>query len=147
MMSNLYVEVRPISDITLLPRDLVRHIYSLSPGGSITVVAEEPKKLLADTEKQWRRFMRQVQEQRKGADDVLRMAELSRRISWMQQMTFAVQAPDGLSEAGILFARVEDFVRMAPMCNAMYITCFIERVQLYMITSWMAKGGKVIRYT
>jgi hypothetical protein len=147
MMSDLYMEMRPISDVTLLPRDLVRHMYSLSLGGGITVVTKEPKKLLADTKKQWRRFMRQVQAQRRDTDDVLRMAELSRRVSWMQQMTFAVQEPDGLSEAGILFASVEDLVRMAQMCNAMYITYPIERVQLYMITSWMAKGGKVMRYT
>jgi hypothetical protein len=144
-MHNLLVEKRTLNKEALSLK-LAQDIQLSGVDGKVAVVADHPAALLSSTRKQWFRLMRQVQRKRSATIGVSRISSLASQVSWMQNLTFTAKLPDDLLIADVTFATANDFVRLAPLCHTLYVTYSFEREKLYMLTSWMAKGGRVVIY-
>lgn len=143
-MHGLAVEHRsPHGSISL---DLARQLSYAVTGCKVAIVAENPLALLAATRKQWMKLMRRTQRDRSATLNASMILDLTQRIAWMQAARFSAKPPDDLLEANITFATADDFVKSPPVCPVVYVTYAFDREKLHMLTSWMAKGSKVVIY-
>ena len=145
-MHDFYVEQRSINGKTLLSWDLAHHLYAHGTQGKVVIVCEKPTDLLSTMKKQWLKLMRQAQRERASTLNAIRIYELTRQISWMQQLTFSAKFADDLVGIGVALATTEDLLRVPPVCSALYITYPIEKEKLYMLTAWMPKRAAVVLY-
>ncbi len=129
-----------------LTHDLARQFSDRRVNGKVAIVAENPAALLAATRKQWIKLIRRAQHDRSAALNATTITEITQRIAWMQAAIFSAKLPNDFLEADFTFATAEDFVRLPPVCSAVYVTYVFGREKLHMLTSWMPKGGKVIIY-
>lgn len=125
-------------------KDLARHLYARMYYGKTVIVAAKPTIVIASLRKQWLKLTRKVQKERAKTLNALRVAELSRIVSYMQSLKFTTHYPPDDYEGNIYIATLEEVLRWPPDCRTLYITCDIEREQLYMITAWMPKGSLVV---
>jgi hypothetical protein len=146
-MYALYTERREINGKNLLSWDLAHHLYLRSLCGKVIVVTDKPTELLSATRKQWLKLMRQVMRQRSSTLNVIRLAELTSQITYMQGLQFSAKQPKDYMDADVTFATAEDFIKVAPICRTAYITHEIDAEKLHMLTSWMPEGGVVVIYT
>ena len=144
-MYDIFVEKHSIEDKPL-SWHLARHIYSRGQSGKIAVVTDEPDALLAATHKQWIKLLRQAQDERSVVLNPAQVDTLTRRIIWMQGLSFTCKLPDDLLEADVTFGTVDDFIRVAPVCTCAYITYSFEREKIYMVTAWMPRDSLVVIY-
>lgn len=143
-MHNL--SVLHCSPASSLAHDLAERIYERGMQGQVAVVTDKPIVLLAATRKQWLKLMRRAQRDRSSTLNASKIAQLSQQIAWMQSLRFTATAPDDLLEADVTFATAEDFVRMPPICQTVYVTYEFDKAKLHMLTSWMPTGGLVVIY-
>jgi hypothetical protein len=143
-MHNLSVVWRTRPKV--LSKELAERLYDTSYYGKAVVVTDKPAALLAATRKQWAMQTRRLQHQRASTLDATKILEVSRQISWRQTLRFSAKPPEEALEAAIAFGTAETFAAFPPMCRTMYITYRFSKEQLYMLTSWMPKGGIVIFY-
>lgn len=144
-MHNLILEKRTVNNRSLswnLAQDLRLQISQ----GKIAIVTDNPSGLLASTRKQWIKLIQQVQRKRSATLGISHIAGLVAQIDWMQNMTFTAKMPNDFLEADVTFATDDDFVRVPPACNNIFITCSFEREKLHMLTAWMPRNGVVIIY-
>jgi len=130
----------------VLSKELAEQLYDTSYYGKAVVVTDKPAALLASTRKQWVIQTRKLQHQRASTLDTAKILEANRQISWRQTLRFSARPPEDTLEAAVTFGTTETFVAFPPMCRTMYITYPFSKEQLYMITSWMPKGGIVVFY-
>lgn len=143
-MHRLVVEYRSPSGS--LSWDLAQQLSDSGTGGKVAIVAEHPVALLSSARKQWLKLTRRAQRDRSATINTLTVANLTRRIAWMQSVEFSAKPPDDLLEANFTFATAEDFVRFPPVCPVVYVTYGFEKEKLHMLTSWVPKGGRVVIY-
>jgi len=143
-MHNLSIMRRPAPKT--LSKELAQQLYETSYYGKAVVVTDKPVVLLAATRKQWLAQIRILQHQRASTLNTTKIAEIKRQISWRQAINFSARPPEEILEAGITFGTAETFVACPPMCRTAYITYEFSKERLYMLTSWMPKGGVVIFY-
>jgi hypothetical protein len=144
-MHSLFVEKQSLNSRPL-SQHLALHIREHAPQGKVAVVADRPAELLAATRKQWFKVIRQVQRERASTLNGVRIAELMRQITWMQELAFTSKAPEDQLEADITFATADDFVRIPPVCRCIYVTYTFEREKLHMLTAWMPRNSLVVIY-
>lgn len=125
-------------------KDLARHLYARMYYGKIVIVAAKPTIAIASLRKQWLKLARKVQKERAKTFKAVRVAELSGIVSYMQGLKFTTHYPPHEYAGNVYITTVEEVLRWPPDCRTMYITCGIEREQLYMITAWMPKGSLVV---
>jgi UDP-3-O-[3-hydroxymyristoyl] glucosamine N-acyltransferase len=130
----------------VLSKELAERLYDTSHYGKAVVVTDKPAALLAATRKQWVIQTRKLQHQRASTLDAIKIHEANRQISWRQMLRFSAKPPEDALGAAVTFGTAETFVKFPPMCRTMYITYQFSKEQLYMLTSWMPKGGIVIFY-
>lgn len=140
-LSVLYRELRGS-----LAKDLAEEILERGLYGKIAVVTDKPVILLSATRKQWLKLIRNMQRERSSTLDAAKIAKLTQQIAWMQSCQFSAKDPDDLLEAHVTFATADDFSRVPPMCQRVYVTYEFGREKLHMLTSWMPKGGLVVIY-
>ncbi len=140
-LSVLYRELRGS-----LAKDLAEEILERGLYGKIAIVTAEPVILLSATRKQWLKLIRRAQRDRSSTLDAAKIAKLSQQIAWMQSCRFSAKVPDDLLEAYVTFARAEDFRRVPPICQTLYVAYEFEREKLHMLTSWMPKSSLVVIY-
>lgn len=129
-----------------LSSQLVSQICLHAPEGKLAIVTDRPEALLAATRKQWLKHIRRVRNERSSTLDPVRIDMLNRQLAWMQGLSFSSKAPDDLLMADITFATADDFVRVPPVCRHVFVTYVFEIEKLYMLTSWMLHGSRVIIY-
>lgn len=127
-------------------KELAEQLYETSYYGKAVVVTDKPVALLAATRKQWVSKIRQLQRHRASTLDAIKITEAIRQIAWMQSLRFSAKPPEDVLEAAITFGTAETFVKFPPTCRTMYVAYRFNKEQLYMLTSWMPKGGAVIFY-
>lgn len=143
-MHGLLVEHRyPSGNLSV---ELARELRELSLQGKAAVVTDKPAALLSSTKKQWAKLTRRAQRDRSSTLNAITVAELTQQIAGMQALIFSAKQPNDLLEADITFATAEDFVRFPPICPIVFVTYKFDKEKLYMLTSWLPKGGKVIIY-
>lgn len=140
-LSVLYRELRGS-----LAKDLAEEILERGLYGKIAVVTDKPVILLSATRKQWLKLIRNMQRERSSTLDATKIAKLTQQIAWMQSCRFSTKLPDDLLEAHVTFATTDDFSRVPPMCQTVYVTYEFEREKLHMLTSWMPKSSLVVIY-
>jgi hypothetical protein len=146
-LSELYREKRRATTYIELARDIACCLYERCTKS--VVVTDKPLVSLALVSKQWKQMERRLTNERTSMLDVQKIQGLTREIAWIQTRKFSVNAdPEAfeLLEAGVIFATVKELLRFAPECQALYVTCPISKEQLYMITAWMPRDGRIIIY-
>jgi hypothetical protein len=129
-----------------LAKDLAEEILERGLSGKVAIVTAEPVILLSATRKQWLKLIRRAQRDRSSTLDAAKIAKLIQQIAWMQSCRFSAKTPDDLLEAHVTFATAEDFRRVPPICQTLYVTYEFEREKLHMLTSWMPKSSLVVIY-
>jgi len=129
-----------------LSKELAEQLYETSYYGKAVVVTDKPVALFAATRKQWAMQIRQLQRKRASTLDATKIAEVTRQITWRQTLRFSAKPPVDILEAAITFSTAATFLKCPPMCRTMYVTYRLGKEQLYMLTSWMPRGGIVIFY-
>jgi hypothetical protein len=145
-MYALYIEQRSISGKDTLSWDLAHHMYARSSRDKIIVVTDKPVEMLSATRKQWFKLMRKAMRQRSETLNVVRSAELTSQISYMQDLRFSAKRPVDDIVADVTFATADDLIGVAPVCSTAYVATDIERAKLYILTSWMPENGVVVVY-
>lgn len=150
-MHALYVETQPPAvgaDIAvrltrhLCVRQLNQHgIFS----GPVAVVAQDPPKLLKQTQTQWLRLMRRAQRARRETTDPRYLIAFADLITMLQCARFTtVVAPEDEQQHNITFATASDYSAQPPFCKTIYITYHIPTEQLHQITAWMPRQAMVV---
>jgi len=129
-----------------LSRDIADEILERGLYGKIAVVTDKPIALLSATKEQWLKLARRAQHDRSSTLDARKVSALTQQIAWMQLLRFSATAPDDLLEAHVTFATAEDFIRVPPICQTLYVAYEFKIEKLYMLTSWMPRGGLVVIY-
>lgn len=145
-MPGFYSEQRSLSAGISLSRDLAQHIFMRGTKNGVVVVAEKPMDVLSTTKKQWHTLTRQVERERASTLKLVRIAELTNQIVWMQEVQFTSKLESILPENSITFATVEDLLVQAPICSTLYITRGVTAEQFRLMTSWMPENSVVIMY-
>lgn len=144
-MHNLILEKRTVNNRSLswnLAQDLRLQVSQ----GKIAIVTDNPSSLLASTRKQWIKLIQQVQRKRSATLGISHIAGLVAQIDWMQNITFTAKMPSDFLDADVTFATADDFVRIPPTCNSIFITYSFEREKLHMLTAWMPRNAVVVIY-
>lgn len=143
-MNQLSVMIRELRGS--LSKDLAEEILERGLYGKIAIVTDKPVILLSATRKQWLKLMRNIQRERSSTLDTAKIAKLTQQIAWMQSCRFSAKVPDDLLEAHVTFATTEDFGRIPPICQTIYVTYEVEREKQHILTSWMPKNSLVVIY-
>lgn len=144
-MHGLEVKYRHLNGKSL-SHDLAAQIYDRSVQGKIAVVSDKPVSLLASVRKQWLREIQKLHIERARTLPTRWTPEQAMRLVRAQNLTFTAKAPTDILEADVTFATAEDFVRYAPDCRTLFVTCSLPKEKLYLITAWMPEGGLVVIY-
>lgn len=145
-MQGLSIENRIVKVGRLLSKDLAYHIQSRYMYGTVAIATDNPVVLLSTVRKQWLRLIRLAQLARASTLDRQRQQEIDQTIQRMQRIGFTAQDPASDPIAYISFATVAQFRRFPPMCATLYIISHTEKLDRYMLTSWMRQGGAVVIY-
>ena len=145
-MQGLFVEQRNLHGNASLSWDIAHHMYARQLRGGIAIVAEQPGVLLVSVKKQWRKLIRQVQDERGTTIDATKIVELTREIAWMQNIRFTAEPPKHDPLAEVMFATASQYIETPPTCHTLYVTHPVDRVQLHMLVSWMPARGLVVTY-
>lgn len=129
-----------------LSKDLAAQICERSMYGKIAVVADKPGSLSASTRKKWLRIIHKLEIERARTLQTRWTPEQAMRLVRAQNLTFTAKAPTDILEADVTFATADDFIKFAPDCYTMFVTCSLPKEKLYLITAWMPKGGLVVIY-
>jgi hypothetical protein len=145
-LQGLIIENRTIKEVQPLSKDLARHIQSRYVYGKIAVATNNPVALLSSVRKQWLRLTRLVERERASTLNRVRKAEFDQKLWRMQNVSFTAQDPSADPVALVSFATVQQFRLFPPMCATLYVVGPIEKIDQYMLTSWMPRNSRVIVY-
>jgi hypothetical protein len=145
-MHSLRVEHIQTSTHAPLAHTIASKVVERSHCGKIVIVAEKPTNMLSALRKQWLLVERRIWKTRARTLNAVSIRELSSELAHMQRLRFTAKPPDDILEADVTVATAEHFLRAAPMCQTMLITCVPPKEVLHMITSWMPRGGVVVIY-
>ena len=145
-MNGLETEERILEGSTSLSLDIAKHLSERLAFGKVVVLSRQPTALLSSTRKQWLRILRQLQRQRAGTTDAVKIADLTQKIASMQQAKFAAKSP--LEDIGVdvTFATAAQLLEFAPACRIMYIATPTEKETLHKVTSFMPRNGLIVVY-
>lgn len=144
-MVGLNMETRKLEGTKALSVDLARQILSHFNDGKIAIVTDKPLPLLSATRKQWQKIIRQAERKRSSVLNP-RKFEIEGELAHLRRMTFTAKSPTDDPQGEVSFATTEQFLQAPPICQTLYITCGIERHELYMLTAWMPPHGLVVFY-
>lgn len=143
--TGLIIENRSFENATT-SKILARDIFECLSAGSVAVVTDKPIVLLSAVRKQWLRLARQAQRARSSTLDHEKLARITRDLALLQSATFTADDPRNEPIASVHFATATQFLVAPPMCATLLIVSWVERHELYMLSSWMSRGSKVIVY-
>lgn len=143
---EISIENRVLEGDKPLSEELAYHIQRRYAYGKIAVATEHPLAVMSSVRKQWLRFIRLAQRERARTLDHQRQYEFDQAIWQMQSISFTAQDPVYDPVAYVSFATVEQFRLLPPMCTTLFITCPIEKIDQYMLTSWMPRKSLVVIY-
>ena len=145
-MPDFYTEHRSLPEGTSMSLDLARHIFARNARGCVVVVSTKPKDLASVLKKQWRALIRLVQKERSSTIKIVRIAELSSQISWMQNLHFLTKFTGEFPDNSIVFATADDLVRKPPICSTLYVTQLLTNEQMHLIASWLERSSVMVIY-
>lgn len=137
---------RQLADNRPLSKQLAYQIREDYCKGVIAIVSDHPLALMSAVRKQWLKLIRQMYRERAGTLDRQQICRLEQSIWCMQNISFTATDPKDDPIAHISFATVEQFRLFPPMCATLYIITPVEKLDQYMLTSWMSKNGEVVIY-
>jgi hypothetical protein len=145
-MTGLYIEQRALHGKAALSWDLVHHLFVRPVRGRVVIVTERPVVLLATTKRQWYKLLRQVQLERSSTLQATRIAELSRQIAYMQNLSFTTKPAKTTSKASVLFAIADELTNFPPVCQSLYVTYELDKQTLHTLTRDMLRDGVIVLY-
>jgi hypothetical protein len=144
-MLGLSIENRKLKAGKSLSGDLANHIRHRYNHGKIAIITPKPVPLMSATRKQWQGIIRQIARQRSSTLNPRRI-EFDNELMHLQQLAFTAIEPIHDPQSNVSFATIEQFLVAPPICHTLYITCHIEKHELYMATAWIPPHGLVVFY-
>lgn len=145
-MNSLYIEIRKLESSDSLARDLADGIYLNHTFGNIAVVSEQPIALMGSVQKQWIKYIREIEQKIPDTSDDNGSPEINRNLNYVQNLTFSAESPDKDIQASVSFSTAKEYKLFPPMCRTLYITQEVTKQDMYMLTSWMPQHGTVVLY-
>jgi hypothetical protein len=145
-VQGISIENRILEDDKPLSKELAHYMQRRYNCGKIAVATDHPLAVMSSVRKQWLRLIRLAQRERARTLDHQRQHELDQVIWRMQNISFTAQDPVYDPVACVSFATVEQFRLFPPMCTTLFITSPIEKIDQYMLTSWMPRNSLVVIY-
>lgn len=124
-MINLNTEMHYLKNEGVIAEYLAHNIFMHYGMGKIAVVTSNPKTLAQKTKNEWR----------------------AHNNDSSGSLRFSSSLPMEVLEADVTFATLNDYLKVPPICQILYITHPIEKQDLCMVTSWMPTGSTVIMYS
>jgi hypothetical protein len=155
-MHALYVESQPSAVGTDIAVRLTRHLcvrqlslqdHPQSTGwrGPVAVVAQDPLRLLKQTQKQWSRLRHHAQHACSDTNDTRYLVAFTNLIAMMQSVYFTTNImPEDERQYNVTFATAGDYSTEPPFCRIMYVTYAVPAEQLHQITAWMPRHAIVV---
>lgn len=106
---------------------LAAHMITTYLDGNIAIVCDSPRKFISQVKAEW---------------DRLFSGEASRN----RQPSFSAASLFDDIQANIVFATARECKLLPPICETLYVTCRVNRQDIYMITSWMQPHSRVVTY-
>lgn len=145
-MNSLYIEIRKLESSDSLAQDLAHGIYTNHTFGNIAVVSEQPIALMRSVQKQWLKYIREIEQKSPDTLDDNDSTEINRNLNYVQNLTFSAESPDKDIQASVSFSTAKEFRLIPPICRTLYVTSKISQEDTYLITSWMPSHALVILY-
>jgi hypothetical protein len=128
-------------------KDLAKHLFTRMYCGQTLVVADKPVIFLSQLRKDWLALERKVRRERSRTLDARRIYALTAMSSYMTSMRFSTDwPPNGYAVVHVYVVTLAQLLQWAPEagCRTLYATTEISKEELYVVTSWMRKGGVII---
>lgn len=126
-MQDLQVETHALLKDEL-PQALASHMLATCLDGSIAVVCEQPEHLMNQIKSQWS------------------LLTQNRSTHYSENIRFSADSPFDDTQANVSLSTVKEFKLLPPICRTLYVTCKVDRKDMYMITSWMQPRAVVVIY-
>jgi hypothetical protein len=141
-----YLERVKIKGMANVALDIAERLYLRHRlGGKEYIITAEPHELLSLVQKRWAKLTRQSLKQRESATDTEAIIELSRQITYMQNLRFTKQ-PFDEPEARVVATTFESAIIFPPVCGTMYVSTLIQPAQLAALTGQMPTPRVVVVY-
>lgn len=145
-MHELVIEKRQLNN-KLLSRDLADLLLNRALYGKVVVVTDKPIVIHSTIRRRWQYIMRRLEIDRSRTLNHLKIDHINNQLCFARHIRFSSSPPeDDVLYAGITFMKPSDCVRVAPACRTLCVACEVPKEQLYLMTAWMPKGGRVVLY-
>lgn len=147
-MSRVYIEQRTLANarMNVIAADLVYHFYARLPEGKIVVIAKEPFLLLRVVRKHWLRLEKTVHRERAKTLDSGRIAELSKRLTTMRNLTFTAKLPSEAPMSTIYFLSELQISAITSELHTAYVAHSLKEADFTMLCNKLELGSLVVSY-
>lgn len=126
-MQNLQIEAHILAK-SELPNALAFHMLTTCLNGSIAVVCEKPKELMAEVKQDWTRLTK------------------NQALHYRENISFSAASPFDDTQASITFSTAKEYKLLPPICRTLYLTQEVDKQDMYMLTSWMQPHAMLVIY-
>lgn len=126
-MNKLQIEAHILKSSDL-PDALASHMLTTCLNGSVAVVCDNPTALMKRVKAEWRRLIHD---------------EAS---YYREHISFSADPLLKDVQASVIFSTAKEFKLLPPICRTLYVTQYVNRQDMYMLTSWMPPHSSVILY-
>ncbi len=141
-----YFEQAKIFGIQNIAGDIAHRLYMRHRlGGREYIITDQPTQLLTLIQKRWTRLTHQALKKRRSATDTEQLIELSRQITYMQNLCFTEQ-PFDEPDTAIIATTYTSAITYPPICRTMYIAATLEDTQIRALTNLMPTPSQVVVY-
>lgn len=145
-MHELIIEKRQL-DRKLLSQDLAKLLFDSTFYGKVVVVTDNPVVLHSTIRRRWQYMTRRLQVDRSRTLNHAEIDGIDHQLYFARRVRFSSNSPkDDELDADITFMKPSDCLRVAPVCQTLYVTCEVPREKLHLMMAWMPKGGRVVLY-
>lgn len=137
-MQGLYTATKILINKDTLPLELTLDIYTHRFNGSMAVVTDHPRLLMAAVKGQWANLIRKLQTQT--------MVYKKDELAYLQNFSFTTSRTEDGWRGNVFFSTPLEFKKMPPDCRRLYLTCKVGREDIHMITSWMPYSSMIFIY-
>lgn len=147
-MGRIYVEQRQLQRRKPISGDIARHMYTRLFAGTVVIVAENPRSMLAALRKQWRQLIARLARERASTLRPARKRELDRLITAAEQLVFTMAPPNAQpANATVCIASAHGPPAALPSaCHTLYVTCSLWPLALAPVLQGMSYHGLAVMY-
>lgn len=145
-MYKLNVEHRILKDKSTIADDIARHIQEYQIYGRVAIISDRPQALLKEIEEAWSSLEQETRDEIEQTPNQKRKTRLINLLAYMPECSFTARPPIEDSFEKVHVATIEQFIEWPLQCQTMFVTCSVEKSQLYRAAGWMPSYGLLVTY-